>query len=207
MRGADRIHSLPSMGQHETNGENTASSLPHIVTVAGLKRSGKTTVASALIAGLRARGFRVGSVKTIHGHTLSLDVEGTDTRRHAEAGAEFTIALLDDQMAYFEPRASRAGHAEAARLFRPGVQFVVWEGMVDSGTSSAHVVCLRAAEDLERTLSERRIDAASVIAISGIAASGAARVAAGVPVHDATDPAGLAALVDLVIRRFGEDRA
>ena len=152
----------------------------------------------------------MGSVKTIHGHTLSLDVEGTDTRRHAEAGAEFTIALLDDQMAYFEPRASRAGHAEAARLFRPGVQFVVWEGMVDSGTSSAHVVCLRAAEDLERTLSERRIDAASVIAISGIAAggaSGAAPVSAGVPVHDATDPAGLAALVDLVIRRFGEDRA
>lgn len=198
------------MGQHERNGENSASTLPHIVTVAGLKRSGKTTVASSLIAGLRARGFRVGSVKTIHGHTLSLDVEGTDTRRHAEAGAEFTIALLDDQMAYFEPRASRAGHAEAARLFRPGVQFVVWEGMVDPGTSSAHVVCLRAAEDLERTLSERRVDAASVIAISGIAAggaSGAVPVSAGVPVHDATDQAGLAALVDLVIRRFGEDRA
>ena len=203
------------MGQHGRNGENTGSALPHVVTVAGLKRSGKTTVASSLIAGLRARGFRVGSVKTIHGHTLSLDVEGTDTRRHAEAGAEFTIALLDDQMAYFEPRASRATLPEAARLFRPGVQFVVWEGMVDPGTSSAHVVCLRAAEDLERTLSERRIDPASIVAISGIAAGsaagsaagGAARVAADVPVHDATDPAGLASLVDLIIRRFGEDRA
>ncbi|MBE3065311.1 MAG: molybdopterin-guanine dinucleotide biosynthesis protein MobB [Spirochaetes bacterium] len=200
------------MGQHERNADSTGSAIPHVVAVAGLKRSGKTTVASALIAGLRARGFRVGSVKTIHGHTLSLDVEGTDTRRHAEAGAEFTIALLDDQMAYFEPRSSRAKLAEAARLFRPGVQFVVWEGMVDPGTISAYVVCLRAAEDLERTLSERRVDPASVIAISGIAAGSAAgaaaRVAADVPVHDATDPAGLAALVDLIIRRFGEeDRA
>jgi molybdopterin-guanine dinucleotide biosynthesis protein MobB len=214
MRGADRIHSLPPMGQHERNGENAGSALPHIVTVAGLKRSGKTTVASALIAGLRARGFRVGSVKTIHGHALSLDVAETDTHRHAEAGAEFTVALLDDQMAYFEPRASRASLREAARLFRPGVQFVVWEGVSDAGSASAHVVCLRAAFELERTLAERRIDPGSVIAISGIAAgeaaggaAGAAPVAAGVPVHDATESAGLAALVDLIVRRFGEDRA
>jgi molybdopterin-guanine dinucleotide biosynthesis protein MobB len=198
------------MGQHERHGENAGSTLPHIITVAGLKRSGKTTVASALIRGLCARGFRVGSVKTIHSHTLSLDVEGTDTRRHAEAGAEFTIALLDGQMAYFEQRASRATLGEAARLFRPGVQFVVWEGVSDAGSASAHVVCLRAAEELPRTLAERRIDPASVIAISGIAAgsaAGAAPVAAAAPVHDATDPAGLAALVDLVIRQFGEDRA
>ncbi len=209
------------MGQHERNGKNAGSALPHIVTVAGLKRSGKTTVATALIAGLRARGFRVGSVKTIHRHPLSLDVTGTDTRRHAEAGAEFTVALLDDQMAYFEPRASRASLGEAARLFRPGVQFVVWEGASDARSASAHVVCLRAAFDLDRTLAERRIDPASVIAISGVAsgeaagsaagavpaAAGAVPAAAGVPVHDATESAGLAALVDLIVRRFGEDRA
>ena len=195
------------MGQHERVGSNAGSALPHIVTVAGLKRSGKTSVASALIAGLRARGFRVGSVKTIRGHALSLDVERTDTRRHAEAGAEFTVALLDDQMAYFEPRASRASLGEAARLFRPGVQFVVWEGASDAGSASAHVVCLRAAEELECTLAERRIDPEWVIAISGIAAAGATRLVAGVPVHDATEPAGLAALVDLIVRSFGEDHA
>ncbi len=201
------------MGQHCAEGQKPEPALPHIVTIAGLKRSGKTTVASALIAGLRARGFRVGSVKTIHGHPLSLDLEGTDTRRHAEAGAEFTVALLDDQMAYFEPRASRASLGEAARLFRPGVQFVVWEGVSDAGSAGAHVVCLRSMDDLEPTLAQRRIDRASVIALSGIAAgravgpaAGAGAPGVGVPVHDATDPAGLAALVELVARRFGEDR-
>jgi molybdopterin-guanine dinucleotide biosynthesis protein MobB len=197
------------MGQHGADGQKPGPALPLIVTITGLKRSGKTTVASALIAGLHARGFRVGSVKTIHGHSLSLDVEATDTRRHADAGAEFTVALLDGETAYFEPRASRASLGEAARLFRPGVQFVVWEGVSDAGAASAHVVCLRSMDELERTFTERRIEPESVIAISGIAAgraAGPAPVGAGVPVHDVTDPVGLAALVDLIVRRFGEDR-
>lgn len=197
------------MGQHGADGQNPRPALPLVVTIAGLKRSGKTTVASALIAGLRSRGLRVGSVKTIHGHPLSLDLDATDTRRHAEAGAEFTIALLEGETAYFEPRASRASLGEAARLFRPGVQLVVWEGVSDAGSASPHVVCLRSMDELERTLAERRIDPASVIAISGIAAGrdlDPAPVAPGVPVCDVTDPVGLAALVDLIARRLGEDR-
>lgn len=193
----------------DTEGEKaTGRALPRIVTVTGLKKSGKTTVAAALIRELCARGLRVGSVKTIHHHPLGLDTPGTDTRRHAEAGAEFTVALLDGELAYFEPRASRPGLAEAARHFAPGVDWVVWEGMSDPGAGGAAVVCLRRFADLEQTLAERRVERRWIIAISGVVAGqpGTAGVPEGVKVLDATCAAGAAELADLVVGWFGEAR-
>jgi molybdopterin-guanine dinucleotide biosynthesis protein MobB len=180
--------------------------LPRILTVAGLKKSGKTTVAAALIRELRARGFRVGSVKTIQHHPLNLDQAGSDTRRHAEAGAEFTVAILDGELAYFEPRASRPGLRDAARLFAPGVEYVVWEGMADRDAEGGQVVCVRRMSELDQTLAERRVDRRSIIAISGVAAGedGAADAPAGLRFLDATRPEGIKELADLVLRWFAD---
>jgi molybdopterin-guanine dinucleotide biosynthesis protein len=155
------------------------------------------------------RGCRVGSVKTIRHHPLSLEPEGADTRRHAEAGAEFTVVLLDGGLAYFEPRMTRPGPGEAARLFRPGVEYVVWEGRADPASAGAQVVCLKEMADLDRTLEARQVPADSIIAISGVAAGataggGSPGPLAGVPVVDALQPAGAAALADLVVRWFEE---
>jgi molybdopterin-guanine dinucleotide biosynthesis protein MobB len=196
------------MAQDTDHGRAAGRALPRIVTIAGLKKSGKTTVAAALIRELRARGQRVGSVKTIPHHPLSLDTPGADTRRHAEAGAEFTVALLDSELAYFEPRASRPGLHDAARLFTPGVDWIVWEGMSDPGAGAGHVVCLREIAELEQTLAERRVDRRWIIAISGVAAGqpGTAGAPGGLKVLDATQEAGAAELADLVVRWFGEAR-
>jgi molybdopterin-guanine dinucleotide biosynthesis protein MobB len=195
------------MAQDEA-GEQAGPRLPHIITVAGLKKSGKTTVAAALIRELRGRGLRVGSVKTIHHHPLALGEAGTDTRRHAEAGAEFTVALLDGELAYFEPRAARPGLAEAARFFAEGIDFVVWEGMSDPGAGPGHVVCLREMQDFEKTLEQRRVDRGWIVALSGLAAGAAARDAPdGLAVVNAADPAGAARLADLVLAWFREERA
>jgi molybdopterin-guanine dinucleotide biosynthesis protein B len=182
---------------------------PRIITVAGLKKSGKTTVAAALIRELRGRGLRVGSVKTIHHHPLGLGEPGTDTRRHAEAGAEFTVALLDNELAYFEPRQARPGLRDARRLFVGGVDFVVWEGMSDPDAGPGHVVCLRHEADLEATLAERRVDRAAIIAVSGVAAASAGSVPGleGIPLVNAAEPSGAARLADLVLAWFGEGRA
>ena len=183
-------------------------SLPRIITVAGLKKSGKTTVAAALIRELRARGFRVGSVKTFRHHPLNLDTSGADTRRHAEAGAEFTVAILDGELAYFEPRASRAGLRDAARHFPPGIDFVVWEGTADPEAGGGQVVCVRQVSDLEPTLEKRNVDRRAIIALSGVAAGGteAADVPNGLRLLDATQPAGIAALVDLVLQWYADER-
>ena len=182
--------------------------LPCIIAVSGLKRSGKTTVAEALVSEIASRGYRVGSVKTIQHHPLSLDAAGSDTRRHAEAGAEFIIALLDHETAYFEPRSSRGSFRETARLFRPGVQFIVWEGVVDDDARALHVVCLRSMDDLGRTLEVRGIPTDSVLAISGVAASshGESGPRARPPSFNVTDPSQRRALADLIIGTSGMER-
>jgi len=54
--------------------------------VTGWKNSGKTTLVMRLIAEFARRGYRVNSVKHAH-HSFDIDVPGTDSFRHREAGA------------------------------------------------------------------------------------------------------------------------
>jgi len=66
---------------------------PFVVSVAGWKNSGKTTLVERLVAELVRRGFRVSTVKHSHHHDLSAETEGTDSARHRRAGAS-AVALL-----------------------------------------------------------------------------------------------------------------
>ncbi len=54
--------------------------------VTGWKNSGKTTLVTRLIAEFAGRGYRVNSIKHAH-HAFDIDVPGTDSFRHREAGA------------------------------------------------------------------------------------------------------------------------
>lgn len=54
--------------------------------VTGWKNSGKTTLATRLIAELTARGYRVNSIKHAH-HAFDIDQPDTDSHRHREAGS------------------------------------------------------------------------------------------------------------------------
>ncbi len=54
--------------------------------ISGWKNSGKTTLTSAVIKELTARGLRVSSVKHSH-HNVDVDQEGTDSFKHRISGA------------------------------------------------------------------------------------------------------------------------
>jgi molybdopterin-guanine dinucleotide biosynthesis adapter protein len=54
--------------------------------VTGWKNSGKTVLITRLIAEFARRGYRVSSIKHAH-HAFDIDVPGTDSFRHREAGA------------------------------------------------------------------------------------------------------------------------
>lgn len=64
-----------------------------LISVCGVSKSGKTTCCEVIIAGLKARGFSVGSIKSIHAESFAMDVPGTNTHRHHAAGAEPVVAL------------------------------------------------------------------------------------------------------------------
>ncbi|WP_203298854.1 molybdopterin-guanine dinucleotide biosynthesis protein B [Marinobacter sediminum] len=62
----------------------------NVIGIVGWKNSGKTTLASALIRELNARGLRVNSIKHAH-HGVDVDQPGTDSYQHREAGAQEVI--------------------------------------------------------------------------------------------------------------------
>ena len=77
------------------------SFLPHCrrhSSTAGWSGSGKTTLALSLIALLKARGLRVGTIKHAH-HGFDVDVPGKDSFRHREAGADEVLVASNRRIA------------------------------------------------------------------------------------------------------------
>lgn len=64
-----------------------------IVSVAGTKKTGKTTLVTRLVRELVKRGFRVGTIKNAH---RKLDIEGKDTWKHRKAGAHLVVGVGEE---------------------------------------------------------------------------------------------------------------
>jgi molybdopterin-guanine dinucleotide biosynthesis protein MobB len=175
-------------------------STPSFVTIAGLKRSGKTTVAAALIAELAHRGLRVASVKSMRHGAVDLEPEGADTRRHLAAGAEAALAFAADEEAVFARRSPGGPRDRLERWLPPGVDWVVCEGLLEGIAADRVVLCLERVGDLAEALAVRGLDARVLVAVSGIAAGApCAGAPLPAPLLDARDPAELERLVDLVL--------
>ena len=176
---------------------------PHLINVVGLKKSGKTTVTEGLVASLRARGYHVGTVKSMVQSKFSMDTEGKDTHRHGQAGAEFTVSLsLGETVLLQRHDGGRRGIKEISHLFPLSTQYVVCEGLEDPDAEQLQVICLREPSDLEGTIRVRRADPGRIIAISGLTAlKGIGELE--YPLFDIMDPGRREALTDLVLTNTG----
>jgi len=70
----------------------TTNDTPPVVSIAGKKNSGKTTLTVALAAELKRRGFRVASVKHGH-HDFEIDQPGRDSWRHFHEGGTEAVLI------------------------------------------------------------------------------------------------------------------
>jgi len=198
------------------------ASIPSYVTIAGLKKSGKTTVAEALIGELVRRGLRVASVKSMMHGELRLEPETADTRRHLAAGAEATLAFSADEDAVFARRSTTGQRDRLERWIPPGIDWVVCEGQAPDIPADRVILCLARVRDYAEALAVRGLEPRAVIAVSGLAAAAGAAVDGGaaaspaeeplpeplpVPVLDAGNPRDLAKLADLVIQPRGAGRS
>jgi len=76
----------------------TKKGAPPILSIVGRSGAGKTTLIEKLIAGLKQRGYRVGTVKH-HAHPgIDIDRPGKDTWRHAQAGSDHIVIAAPDQV-------------------------------------------------------------------------------------------------------------
>ncbi len=69
-----------------------------IVAIVGWKKSGKTTLATRLIAEFTRRGLRIATIKHAH-HKFQIDDAETDSARHRRAGAAQVAVVSAERLA------------------------------------------------------------------------------------------------------------
>ncbi len=75
-----------------------------IITIVGIRGAGKTTVIEALLREGKARGKRVGTLKTVFCPAFHMDKPGSNTSRHTGAGAVLVTARAERETVFLVPR-------------------------------------------------------------------------------------------------------
>jgi molybdopterin-guanine dinucleotide biosynthesis protein MobB len=79
---------------------------PRVIAVVGGKKSGKTTTIELLTRELAGRGYIIAAVKHIPEPNFTVDEEGKDTWKFAQAGATTIIAVSSQEIATIEKAAT-----------------------------------------------------------------------------------------------------
>lgn len=98
-----------------------------IISVVGYKKTGKTALVERIVKALKKYGS-VGTVKHLHEHHIN--TPGTDTWKHAQAGADVVIGITPDELVKF----SHDNNLTSAlnELADAGMDFGVIEGFKES---------------------------------------------------------------------------
>lgn len=110
-----------------------------MVSFAGPSGTGKTTLLEGVIAALKERGYRVGAVKH-DAHRIELDTEGKDSWRLRRAGADVTLLMGRDQLAWFGTDRPPPDLDQVAGLLAADVDIVLVEGFRSAGLPTVIVV-------------------------------------------------------------------
>jgi molybdopterin-guanine dinucleotide biosynthesis protein B len=101
--------------------------VPPIISVVGKSGVGKTVFLEKLIAELKGRGFRIGTIKhDVHG--FEIDQPGKDSWRHAQAGSDTVVLSSPDRVAVIKRLEEEMGLDEIAQSYLGDVDLVLTEG-------------------------------------------------------------------------------
>jgi molybdopterin-guanine dinucleotide biosynthesis adapter protein len=98
-----------------------------IITFIGWHDSGKTTLATQVVAELTLLGYRVAVIKSTSDEGIQFDTPGTDTYKHKAAGADSVMLVAPDQMVLQARNRDLSLRTLAHRYF-PEVDLVIGEG-------------------------------------------------------------------------------
>jgi len=118
-----------------------------MICIVGRSQSGKTTLIEKLIPELKARGYRIGTIKHSH-HVFDFDKSGKDSWRHKDAGAETVVIASPGKIAMVK----NDHHENLAGLHRffDDLDLVITEGYKNESRPKIEVV--RAARNPEPLL-------------------------------------------------------
>lgn len=113
-----------------------------IITIVGIRKSGKTSTVTALIEAIRRRGKKVGTCKTIFCPTFSIDKSTSNTMRHRRAGSELVCARAKGETAFLYPE--ELPLSKVLESYK-GCDYVLLEG--DYYAPVPRIVCAHGEED------------------------------------------------------------
>jgi len=112
--------------------------VPPVISIVGRSKSGKTTLIEGLLAELKARGYRMATVKHASGK-LAVDRPGKDSWRHIAAGSEATIVASPTQTIFIKPTSRDPELDELVHLFGEEYHIVLAEGFKQSSVPKIEV--------------------------------------------------------------------
>jgi molybdopterin-guanine dinucleotide biosynthesis protein MobB len=110
---------------------------PAVAFVADSSGTGKTTLLVNVLKLFKERGYRVGTVKHAL-HEVQMDKEGTDSWRHAQAGADVCVVAGTGVLATFRKKDHASLDDALAQVFQD-TDIVFVEGFKDTSISKIEV--------------------------------------------------------------------
>lgn len=110
-----------------------------ILSIIGKSKSGKTTLIEKLIPQLKAKGYRVGTIKH-HAHPgFEIDFPGKDTWRHAQAGSDHVIIAAPDKVASIRALEHALTVDEIATMM-DNVDIILTDGFRSAGKPAIEII-------------------------------------------------------------------
>lgn len=126
-----------------------------IIAVVGGKKSGKTTAVETLTKEITRRGYIVATVKHIPEPNFTVDTEGKDTWRFAQAGAKTIVAVSADEIAAIEKTDTRNLSLKEILRKCKGNDLILVEGFrkaVGKNKDIYKIVVVKSAEEAKEAL-------------------------------------------------------
>lgn len=123
-----------------------------IITVVGIRKSGKTSTVTSLIEAIRRRGKKVGTCKTVFCPTFSMDKSTSNTAKHRRAGSELVCARARFETTFLYPEALPLSRILEAYK---DCDYVLLEG--DYYAPVPRIVCAHLEEDALMRMNSRTL--------------------------------------------------
>ncbi len=143
-----------------------------IIAVIGSNKSGKTYTIEYITSKLTQKGYKIGSAKHVHRPNFTIDVEGKDTYRHANAGSDRIICLSEDEVAIIRKENGRLYTLEKLLEHFKDENFdlVILEGfrwLVADRNDIMKILTIKDKEDVKNLLKVTRPPILMIVGIKG----------------------------------------